>query len=281
VALLAVPVSLAWPGRASFVLVSGTGVVAIVLIIWASVRAVLRGFGPARFLLAGWVLFSVAVLLHLGLLTGLLPYALWLLWVLPLGSLGEALLLAFALGDRIRHEQLEEAAVARERDQYRLLSERDGLTGLFNRRSLDRHLASSVDAARQSGAPLSLIVLDADHFKAFNDHFGHLAGDDILRCLARVMGGNVRREDRCFRYGGEEFVIVLPGQSIERARKVAERIRQAFRHRSAGSDRPACTVSIGVAGLCEDDFPASLLARADAALYRAKEQGRDRVETAG
>mgnify|MGYP006279958691 FL=1 len=280
VALLAVPISLVWPGTASFALVAAAGVAAVVLIIWASSRAVRRGFGPARYLLAGWVLFSLAVLLHLGLLTGQLPYADWLLVVLPLGSLGEALLLAFALGDRIRHKQVEEAIVARERDQYRSLSERDGLTGLFNRRALDQHLASAVRRFQESGAPLSLLVLDADHFKAFNDRFGHLAGDDILRCLAGVMTHNVRYEDHCFRYGGEEFVVILPRRNIEQARKVAERIRRAFRDRSGGSGRPACTVSVGLAGLRAGDSPEALLARADAALYRAKEEGRDRVETA-
>jgi len=281
VALLAVPLSLVWPGRASFALVSAAGVVAVVLIIWASVRAVVRGFGPARYLLAGWALFSLAVLLHLGLLAGWLPYADWLLAVLPLGSLGEALLLAFALGDRIRHKQMEEAAIARERDQYRSLSEQDGLTGLLNRRALDEFLVSAVDRSRQGEAPLSLLVLDADHFKGFNDRFGHLAGDDILRRLARVMEGYVRRADRCFRYGGEEFVVVLPGQTVVQARKVAERIRQAFRRHSTAPGRPPCSVSVGVAGLREGDSAETLLARADAALYRAKERGRDRVEAAG
>ncbi|MGM0517683.1 MAG: diguanylate cyclase [Pseudomonadota bacterium] len=281
VAVLAVPLSLLWPGRASFVLISGTGVVAIGLIIWASIRAIRRGFGPARYLLSGWTLFSVAVLLHLGLLTGLLPYSDWLLAVLPIGSLGEALLLAFALGDRVRHTQMEEAMVARERDRYRTLSDQDGLTGLFNRRALDRDLKSAIVTARESRAPLSLIELDADHFKDFNDHYGHLAGDDILRCLARVMGGNVRRGDKCFRYGGEEFVIILPGQTVEQARKVAERIREAFRGNSAKADRPPCTVSMGVAGWREGGSAETLLARADAALYAAKEGGRNRVELAG
>ncbi|MFW5954406.1 MAG: diguanylate cyclase [Guyparkeria sp.] len=278
VALFVVPVALLWHGMLPFAAVAGSGVVAMGAIIWASIRAIRRGFGPARFLLAGWTVFSLAVLLHLGLLAGLLPYVPWLLVVLPVGSLAEALLLAFALGDRIRHKQREEAMVVRERDRYRSLSEQDGLTGLFNRRALDRQLERSIADVQKTGRPLSVIVLDADHFKRYNDSYGHLAGDDILRCLARVMSNNVRREDRCFRYGGEEFVVVLPGKTLEQAASVAERIREVFRRHSASSQRPACTVSVGVAQCCEGDTPASLLARGDEALYRAKDLGRDRVE---
>ncbi len=280
VALFAVPVSLTWHGMLPFAAVAGSGMIAVAAIIWASIRAIRRGFGPARFLLMGWTVFSLAVLLHLGLLAGVLPYAYWLLAALPVGSLAEALLLAFALGNRIRHKQHEEAMVVRERDRYRSLSEQDGLTGLFNRRALDRQLEKSIGDAQRVGDPLSVIVLDADHFKAYNDSYGHLAGDDILRCLARVMSNNVRREDCCFRYGGEEFVILLPGKTLEQATLIAERIRDVFQRNSSSNHGPGCTVSIGVAQCCEEDTPATLLARGDAALYRAKELGRDRVERA-
>lgn len=202
VALVSVPVSLWLAGLFSFLLVAAYSLAAVMAVTWGAVRAMRRGFRPARFLLLAWSVFALAALLYLGLLLGIFPYAGWVMLVLPTGSLALALLLAFALGNRIRHKQAEEAALARERDRYRFLSERDGLTGLFNRRALDCRLEVMVAAARRNDEPLSLIVLDTDWFKDYNDRYGHLAGDDALRCLARAMKDNVRQEDECFRYGG-------------------------------------------------------------------------------
>ena len=279
-ALLSVPASLWLPGVVSFLIVAAIALATVLIILYASWRAVSRGFYPALSLLMGWGVFAAAALLYLGMLLGLLPYTMWLTAALPLGSLAQALLLALALGSRIRHKQFEEAALERERDRYRFLSEQDGLTGLFNRRALDRRLEKAVATAGHEGAPLSLIVLDTDLFKHYNDQYGHLAGDDALRCLARVMRANVRQEDMCFRYGGEEFVILLPGQGLAHATVVAERIREAYREDSASELGPGGTVSLGVAEWREGDTANTLLARADAALYRAKAAGRDRVELA-
>ncbi|MFW6379549.1 MAG: diguanylate cyclase [Guyparkeria sp.] len=280
VALLSMPASIWLAGVFSFAIVASYAVATVAIVVWSAVRAMRRGFGPAVYLLLGWSVFSLAVLLYLAMLLGWLPYVTWLMVALPVGSLAEALLLAFALGNRIRHKQREEAELARERDRYRFLSEQDGLTGLYNRRSLDRHLELAIATSLRSGAPLSLIVLDTDRFKDYNDRYGHLAGDDALRCLARVMQANVREGDGCFRYGGEEFVVLLPGQSLAQATVVAERIREAFRGNSASELGPGGTVSLGVAQLREGDTANTLLARADAALYHAKERGRDRVELA-
>lgn len=278
VALASVPISLWLAGLSSFLLVAAYSLAGVVAVIWGAVRAMRRGFRPASFLLLAWSVFAMAVLLYLGLLLGILPYADWVMLVLPMGSLALALLLAFALGNRIRHKQAEEAALARERDRYRFLSERDGLTGLFNRRALDCRLEVMVAAARRNEEPLALIVLDTDWFKDYNDRYGHLAGDDALRCLARVMKDNVRQEDECFRYGGEEFVILLPGHGVREATVVAERIREAYRHSSASDLGPGGTVSIGVTQFRQDDTANTLLARGDAALYHAKGGGRNRVE---
>ena len=280
VAVLSVPASLWLAGVASFLIVAAIAIATVLAILWASWRAMSRGFHPALNLLLGWSVFAAAVLLYLGMLLGLLPYVAWLTVALPLGSLAQALLLAFALGSRIRHKQREEATLERERDRYRFLSEQDGLTGLFNRRALDRRLESAIASALRNGSPLSLIVLDTDRFKEYNDRYGHLAGDDALRCLARTMRANVRHEDMCFRYGGEEFVILLPGQNVPHATVVAERIREAYRRSSPSELGPGGTVSLGVVEFREGDTANTLLARGDAALYRAKERGRNRVELA-
>ena len=280
VALLSMPASVWLAGVLSFAIVATYVVATVVVIAWAALRAMRRGYGPAGFLLLGWSALALAALSYLAMLLGWLPYVGWLMAALPVGSLAEALLLALALGNRIRHKQREETALARERDRYRFLSEQDGLTGLYNRRALDRRLDLAIAASLRTGAPLSLIVLDTDRFKDYNDRYGHLAGDDALRCLARVMQANVREGDSCFRYGGEEFVILLPGQALAQATVVAERIREAFRGTSASELGPGATVSLGVAQMRAGDTANTLLARADAALYHAKERGRDRVELA-
>ena len=280
VALLSMPASIWLAGVASFLFVAAHAVVTVALIVWAAWRAICRGFTPAFHLLVGWMVFAASVILYLGMMVGWLPYVTWLTVALPVGSLAQALLLAFALGSRIRHKQREETLLERERDRYRFLSEQDGLTGLFNRRSLDQRLQHAIATALRADAPLSLIVLDTDLFKDYNDRYGHLAGDDALRCLARTMRATVRHEDLCFRYGGEEFVVLLPGQDLAQATVVAERIREAYRSGSASELGPGGTVSLGVAELRRGDTANTLLARADAALYRAKERGRDRVELA-
>ncbi len=279
-ALLSMPASIWMGGVFSFGVVAVFAVATLISVASLAYRAMRRGFDPAAHLLLGWSVFALAVLMYLSMLLGWLPYAVWLTAALPVGSLASALLLALALGSRIRHKQREEAALARERDQYRFLSEQDGLTGLYNRRALDRRLDHAIATSLRTGDPLSLIVLDTDWFKDYNDRYGHLAGDDALRCLARVMRANVRDGDACFRYGGEEFVILLPGQALAQATVVAERIREAYRDNSASELGPGGTVSLGVAQFREGDSTNTLLARGDAALYHAKERGRDRVEFA-
>lgn len=152
---------------------------------------------------------------------------------------------------------------------------RDGLTGLFNRRYFDDALKALFQGARARPAEISLVLLDVDHFKAFNDSFGHPAGDDVLRLIGTTVRDSLRPADIPARYGGEEFVIILPDTDLLAAGKVADRICREIR----GQEWPlrAVTVSIGLAIAGKDETPESLLSRADRALYRAKELGRDLV----
>jgi diguanylate cyclase (GGDEF)-like protein len=172
------------------------------------------------------------------------------------------------------HAKLERQAAELER-----LSHLDGLTGLRNRRSLDRHLASEVARARRSGDPLALLMLDIDHFKAINDRFSHTVGDEVLRKLARSLRQQLRDVDLSARFGGEEFVLLLPDTDAPGARQVAEKVRLAVEEGTGGTVHPelAVTVSVGVAMLAPGDDATDLLARADAMLYRAKQSGRNRV----
>ena len=158
----------------------------------------------------------------------------------------------------------------------------DGLTGLHNRRYLDSHLATLFDRAVSRRRPLSLLITDIDRFKAINDTWGHDAGDDILREFAGRLRQNVRGIDLACRFGGEEFVVVMPDTEPALAQKVAERIRAQIAEKpfSTGKDgrEVPVTISIGVAGLRQPaDTVDELLKRADMALYEAKSGGRNRV----
>ena len=157
----------------------------------------------------------------------------------------------------------------------------DTLTGLNNRAVFDRTLQDALAQARGGGSTLSVIMLDIDHFKQFNDKHGHAAGDTSLRAIAEVFRNSIRDEDIACRYGGEEFTIILPDVTPEVAYLRAESIRRAVANLRVPLDSEVCggfSVSIGVALYPRDGETVDLLLqRADQALYRAKRQGRDQV----
>ncbi|ROR32266.1 GGDEF domain-containing protein [Inmirania thermothiophila] len=156
----------------------------------------------------------------------------------------------------------------------------DALTGAGNRAALDEELRRQMDLARRGGHSLGLLMLDLDHFKEINDRLGHAAGDEVLReCAARIRGA-MRRSDLLFRYGGEEFVILLPDAGCEAAVALAERIRRAVSARPfrLREETVRVTVSVGIACHRPGEPQAALLERADRALYAAKRAGRNRVE---
>jgi two-component system cell cycle response regulator len=156
----------------------------------------------------------------------------------------------------------------------------DALTGLHNRRYMEVHLKSLTDAARASGRPLSVVVVDIDKFKSINDTHGHDAGDNVLREFARRLQSNTRGIDLACRLGGEEFVIIMPDTGMERARQVGERVRECIAGEPFPADQDvlvAVTASVGVATLGEHDTFAGMFKRADRALYAAKRGGRNRV----
>jgi two-component system cell cycle response regulator len=158
----------------------------------------------------------------------------------------------------------------------------DALTSLYNRRYMETHLAALVEQAAQRGKPLSVLILDIDFFKAINDGHGHDAGDDVLREFSLRIRKSIRNIDLACRYGGEEFVIVMPETDAAVAGMVAERIRRRIATEpfpiQQGARTLDVTISIGLAALGDSgDTAAAMLKRADTALYRAKRDGRNRV----
>ncbi len=169
--------------------------------------------------------------------------------------------------------------------RYRTESERDELTGLANRRRFVASLRDAVCGAAREAEPFCLMILDIDHFKHFNDTYGHLMGDAVLRIVARTLSDGVRQGDLVARHGGEEFAVVLPGVPLTDAVATAERLREALGNRTVldpvtGERVANVTCSIGVAAHHTGESGEALLHRCDAALYQAKRNGRDRVEAA-
>ena len=167
------------------------------------------------------------------------------------------------------------------RDALRELALRDGLTGLYNRRYLEDALNRELHRAERSGKPVSVVMIDIDHFKPFNDKYGHDAGDFVLNALARAITKSIRPSDIACRYGGEELAIVLPEANLDCARERVEQIRLAIRDTNLthlGQALPAPTASFGIAVYPTNGTKSTdLLKAADQALYRAKQEGRDLV----
>ncbi len=176
-------------------------------------------------------------------------------------------------------EQSREIALT-EAHRARELASTDALTGLANRRRIMAALDQIVVHSRRYDEPLSLIVFDIDHFKSVNDTHGHPEGDRVLKRLAEIALRQSRETDLVGRVGGEEFVWIIPGADEGFARIMAERLRQAIAAGSAVGTVPAVTASVGFAELMAEDTALSLFARADKALYDAKESGRNRVRMA-
>ena len=179
--------------------------------------------------------------------------------------------LARPLDNALRHREAREAAT------------RDPLTGAATRALFEDTLEREVKLVHRHGGALALLMIDVDRFKGVNDRFGHPAGDRCLAAIAECIAHRIRSSDVLFRYGGEEFCVLLPRTGAGGARRLAERVRTAVDAlripAGEGTIRP--TVSLGVAAAVPGDRAAELLAKADAALYRAKRSGRNRVSAAG
>jgi diguanylate cyclase (GGDEF)-like protein len=186
---------------------------------------------------------------------------------------------------RLARTLAEQAALALAnlnlREILRIQSVRDPLTGLYNRRYMEESLDRELHRSIRKKSSLGVMMIDVDHFKRFNDTFGHEAGDLVLRTLANLFRAQLRGEDVACRYGGEEFTMILPEATMEGTRQRAEQLREAANNAVVefrGKSLDRVTLSIGVSSFPENGNAGEILLRAaDAALYRAKEQGRDRV----
>ena len=240
-----------------------TALVLVPLIVCAATLSSKRDRGALLYLLAvaGLLIGNVVGSAANNLLLPRVPIT----YIAPtLGFAFEALLLALVLFEQWRTV---------EHDAYT-----DPLTRLVNRRGLERALAAEREHASRTHAPYSVLMLDIDHFKKYNDHFGHLEGDRVLALVANAFAHALRGVDCAARYGGEEFIALLPGTTVEGALVLGERVRQAVRALAIPqAEGGVVTVSVGAACARDGESDASLLMRADGALYAAKNAGRDRI----
>jgi len=244
----------------------------------------------ARAMKLGLVTYGVGMALAIGLpLAGLAPYAPFLAeapfskgalhpaWILSMGvpSVFATVAVLFVFTTLLRRLRERQA-------ELEIASSTDPLTSLANRRTFFQRLGEEIARARRHRRPLSVLMIDVDHFKAINDVHGHLAGDDVLRRLAARIQEALRTADVAARYGGEEFSLLLPETSLEGARVVADRLLSVGRTVGVRAEEGSetITVSVGLAELSPEDRADDLVARADAALYRAKRSGRDRLSIA-
>ena len=167
----------------------------------------------------------------------------------------------------------------RQREQLVRLATKDPLTGAGNRRALDEKLNEIVNAFKRSGSSASMLLLDLDHFKRGNDSHGHAVGDQILKRITEIINLRIRVTDSLYRVGGEEFIVVLEGQVLDRAAHLSEQLRTLVEANELVPDQPV-TISLGVAELRRNESANDWLHRADEALYRAKRAGRNSTEVA-
>ncbi len=213
----------------------------------------------------------------------LIPVALEAIPLLFNPQTGEAQQVIALIMDLSERKKWEEELFRLNR-QLQVLSQTDALTNLANRRSFDEYLVAEWEKAGRENTPLSLIMLDIDDFKAYNDHYGHMQGDEALKAVAAQVAAVFRRKkDLAARYGGEEFVVIAPNTPKEEAFRLAEELGHKIRQLNLPHEKARAakvvTVSLGVAGMRPGEVIAwqSLLAKADQALYQAKEKGRDRA----
>lgn len=225
--------------------------------------SLLQNYSPARYFMVAWATLMLAVLVYMAKQFGLLPHN-WLTQnSFQIGSLVEMVLLSLALGARVNEMQR--------------LGFSDALTGLANRRHFDEQFPLILDGALRRRKPLSLIMLDIDYFKSINDQWGHSRGDEVLAGLGRLLRKDVRRPNLVARFGGEEFVLVLPGTDAQQAQKLAERLRATVEGSTLAGLK--VTISLGLADLqaLAHAEPSALFEAADSALYQAKTGGRNRL----
>lgn len=280
IVIVNVVIQLAGFAKAANTMLHLLGIIIPVVSLVAGVVRIRDGYIPASYFLAAWIvlLIGVACISLVGL--GFLPNNMITTNALAIGTTLEAVLLSTALAQRIRLLRKEKKELQYKEKKLTELAIRDELTGLFNKRFYTESIQKEVRKSKSLKRDLSFMLIDVDHFKKLNDEYGHNTGDIVLEKLGHMILSCIRDCDIPCRYGGEEFVIILPSAGISVAAKVAERLRVKFESFGFDTDKEKIiysTISIGVSTLDEFSNEVDLFKKADKALYAAKDKGRNRV----
>jgi len=274
------------------------------VVLFGAISALITGYKPARYFLIAWCIFLCGVFVAGLLFLGLAPYTFATFYAMQIGSTFEVLLLGYALMDRIEllriekdraklqanqcllqlNEELEFLVNERTQklkkinNELREMATHDSKTGLLNHSAALDFLKLMQTSVLRYGGGLAVVMIDIDHFKLVNDTYGHPAGDQVIADIAGVLKASIRESDVCGRYGGEEFILILPRSDPSSAIQLAERVRTNIQQlRILEIDHSPVTVSLGIAMLEPSELSESVVLRADKALYEAKEAGRNRV----
>ena len=253
----------------------GLGLIQPLMFISLALYRFRNGFRSAIYYLLAWGVLSCGILGWI-----YLPDRTTSSNVLMLTTALESILLSLALSARFRDLRLAQLTLTRNLHYYRDLSLTDALTGLYNRRYLNSKMQKEISQALIADTPLSLMIMDIDFFKKYNDAYGHWQGDQVLVGFSNVLLNNLNKTQLAFRFGGEEFLILLPNVDSTETAKLAENIRRDFAakiFRPANNKPVQVTVSIGISTLTAQDSEAALFERTDKALYEAKTTGRNRI----
>ncbi|MEA3374272.1 MAG: diguanylate cyclase [Campylobacterota bacterium] len=281
-----------------------TGLLLPPAVLIAAIRSLMLGYKPALYFLAAWGVFLFGVFVAGLLYLGLLPSTFLTTYAMQIGSTFEVILLGYAMFDRISllHDEKEKAIVKanaylhqinegleslvdkrteelqEKNNQLRELAIRDSMTGMLNHNSSIEHLDQMKSAAIRYNNTLTTVMLDIDWFKKINDNYGHPAGDRVIIAIADVLNENIRASDVCGRYGGEEFILILPELDGPHALELCERIRKNIMTLKIPEiDNTLITASFGVSTFDPSHPDTDLIMQADIALYNAKAAGRNRI----
>lgn len=282
--------------------ISGVFLPPVVLV--GTICSLMSGYRPARYFLVAWCVFLIGVFVAGLLYLGLVPHNFVTFYAMQIGSTLEVMLLGYALMDRIEllrtekekaivqaneylqqlNEKLESLVDERTqklREKNRKLSKlavQDSMTGLLNHNASIEYLKLMRGSAQRYGHDLAVIMLDIDLFKSINDVYGHPAGDEVILAVSHVLKSTIRESDGCGRYGGEEFILILPESNMDSAQELAERIRKNIQElRIPAIDNTTVSASFGITLFDQFASDADMIAQADKALYMAKMSGRNRV----
>ncbi len=287
VAVLTIPLAFGITWDIAIEIASVLSIAGPLLLLAVGMIGIRHGSRPARYLLVACSIHLVGIMLDSAIAYAPVTFASALAFTditFYGGTVLMMVLFALGLADRYNQQQAKRLAAEAENKSLQVFSYKDGLTGIWNRRRLDEVMTQEWQRALRDQKTISMILLDVDHFKKYNDHYGHQAGDDCLYHVAEALDRTATRAaDFVARYGGEEFAVLVPDVDADEAQQLAELMRQSVANlglpHADSTAAPYVTVSVGVATQVPDEqhTAARLVEAADRALYQAKESGRNRV----